>query len=111
MAAKCVEEKCNANTFDDKCENQCKDHYKMEAKKNCKPDDQACMDKYRKMAMKCIEEKCNATFENATLDDQCEARCKNYYRDEALDNCQMDDQACLDQYRHMAVRCINAYCN
>ena len=85
-----------------------------EGQKNCKSNDQACMDKYKKMAMKCIEEKFNATFENAifeTFDDQCESRCKNCYRDEALDNCRMDDQACLDQYSYMAVRCINAYCN
>ena len=58
MAAKCVEEKCKATIFDDKCEAACKDHYKLEAKKNCKPEDKACQDKYRKMAAQCIEEKC-----------------------------------------------------
>ena len=58
MAAKCVQEKCKAVFEGGDCEQGCKDYYTEAAKKSCKPDDQECINKFKKMAAKCVEEKC-----------------------------------------------------
>ena len=45
--------------FNSDCENRCNTHYRNEANNNCRPNDQACFDKYRRLAAQCVKENCN----------------------------------------------------
>ena len=44
--------------YNSDCENRCNTHYRNEANNNCRPSDQACLDKYRRLAAQCVKENC-----------------------------------------------------
>ena len=44
--------------YNSDCENRCNAHYRNEANNNCRRNDQACYDKYRRLAAQCVKENC-----------------------------------------------------